>query len=71
MTKEQVKPIPARVHEVKEGPNDGQLAITIAWFPSAKELEDITRGCPIFVTMFGGLAPHCLTTSLEEATSVK
>lgn len=71
MNEEQVRTIHAHVHEVQGGGNDGIVSVTCAWLPSAKDLERIMNGGPIFVTMFGGLAPHCITSSFEDAANIK
>lgn len=46
---------------------DGDKIVVVAHKPSAEDIARINAGEPIFLTMVGGLAPHCLTTSFEEA----
>jgi len=70
MTESQVATIPAFAGEVRSGSCDGVHIVVVAWTPTAEELRDIMDGKPIFISMFGGLAPHYLTTSFEQAINV-
>lgn len=60
--------IPAFVGEVKSGSVDGVPLVVVAWRPTSEELDRLNAGCAIFLTMIGGLAPHYLSTTFEEAT---
>lgn len=64
----QVSRIPAWQGTAQGGSCDGQPIIVVAWAPSEAELERIAAGCPIFLTMFGGLSPHMLSTDFHSAT---
>lgn len=46
---------------------DGARIIVTCWRPDACELERIKNGGPIFLTTFGGLPPHFLSTDFAEA----
>lgn len=46
---------------------DGDKIVIVAHKPSAEDIARINAGEPIFLTMVGGLMPHCLTTKFEEA----
>jgi len=59
--------IPAYVGEVKRGSVEGSKIVVVAWLPTPEELAIIKAGGPIFLSMMGGLAPHFVTTSFEEA----
>jgi hypothetical protein len=48
-------------------PMEGDLFVAVAWKPSAEDLQRLQEGGLIYLTMIGGLAPHFLTTNLEEA----
>ena len=63
----QVRTIKACAHTALGGPMDGVQMVTVAWMPTPEERQRLAEGGPVFVTMCGGLAPHFLTTSLEEA----
>jgi hypothetical protein len=53
---------------IEGGSCDGfPLAIT-AWRPSEQELAAINAGQPIFVSFVGGVPPHFMTTSFQQAT---
>lgn len=67
MTEEQVFPVNAYVGEVARGQHEGQLIVVVAWRQDRDDMHRLLRGEPIFLTMFGGLAPHMLTTSFQEA----
>jgi hypothetical protein len=70
MTESQVQPVPAYCGQVRGGSCDGVEAVVVAWRPTREEIEQIAAGSPIYLTMIGGLPPHFLTTSFEEATKV-
>lgn len=67
-TESQVLPIPAWQGNVPGGSCDGQPFVVVAWKPDAAELEVLNSGGAIFLSMFGGLAPHMLTTDFKQAT---
>lgn len=64
----QVVPIPSYVGEIARGSCEGQMICVVAWKPTFEDLEKMVNGAPVFLTMFGGLAPHMLTTNFQEAT---
>jgi len=55
---------------IPSGNLDGAHQVIVAWKPSVLDLERINKGEPVFISMLGGLAPHFLTTSFEEAISI-
>ncbi len=70
-TEEQVRTISAFHGRTQGGSLDGDLMVVTAWQPTPGEAERIARGLPIFLTFLGGLPPHTVTTSFEEATSIQ
>ena len=50
------------------GSCDGVFMVVVAWKPSLTELAQLNAGAPIFLSSIGGLPPHFLTTSFEQAT---
>lgn len=64
----QVVPVPAWHGQATGGSCDGQMMTVVAWKPNEAELEHIRNGALIYLTMFGGLAPHMLTTGFHQAT---
>lgn len=60
--------IPAYRGQVVGGSVDGCDLVVVAWRPTHAELTRINLGLPIFLTVIGGLPPHYLSTSFEEAT---
>lgn len=56
---------------VHGGCHDGQKIVVVAWQPTPGELAQLNAGAPVFLTMFGGLVPHCLTTSFGAATTIQ
>lgn len=67
-TDTQVVPIPTFQGQAIGGSCDGQMITVVAWKPTFEDLEKLVNGAPVYLTMFGGLAPHMLTTSFAEAT---
>jgi hypothetical protein len=65
----QCKKIPAFVHQIKKGSIDGATQCVVAWIPDRQDIERILQGQPIFLSVMGGLPPHYLSTSFEEATN--
>jgi len=63
----QCKPIHACVGKAVGGSCDGARVVITAWKPTDDELYDIMQGNPIFLTCIGGLQPHFLSTSFEQA----
>lgn len=63
----QCKPVPAYLGQAQGGSVDGIPIVVVAWQPDAEALAKLNSGEPIFLTMCGGLAPHFLSTSFEEA----
>lgn len=49
------------------GSVDGSDQVVVAWLPTDEDVDRIVAGEPIFISMLGGLAPHFLTTTFEEA----
>lgn len=49
------------------GPLDGAPIMVVAWQPSPEDIEQMEQGKPIYLTMIGGLAPHFLSMSFEQA----
>lgn len=64
----QVRRVPAYLGAAIGGSCDGQTITVVAWKPSSDEIQQLVEGGEIYLTMFGGLAPHMLTTTFQEAT---
>lgn len=64
----QCMPIPAYCGEVERGSIEGSNFVVVARTPTFDELVRILAGGPIFISMMGGLAPHCLSTTFHDAT---
>lgn len=58
------------VGEINRGNLDGSIVTVTAWEPSPEERQAIADGRPIFVSFVGGLPPHFLTTSFQEAVNL-
>jgi len=67
MDETQVSAIAAYRGTIQGGNLDGIDFATVAWLPSPTDLERLKNGEAIYLTMLGGLSPHCLTTSFDEA----
>lgn len=67
-TEGQIATIPAHLGEIP-GPHalEGSKFVVVAWKPSHEDLQCLINGGVIYLTMVGGLAPHFLTTRVEEA----
>lgn len=65
---QQVAPVYAFKSETRSGSCDGTMMVVTAWKPDERELQRLSAGEPIFLTVLGGLPAHMLTTSFEEAT---
>lgn len=65
----QCRTIPAFLGTVQRGSCEGAKLVVVAHMPTPEELARLNAGQPIFLTMLGGLSPHMLTTSFEEATN--
>lgn len=64
----QVRTIRGYVGTMQGGSCDGQPIVVVAWCPTEEQLVELATGAPIFLTCFGGLPPHMLTTNFHDAT---
>lgn len=62
-----VHSIPAFVGAIEGGPFDGSHYTVVAWRPDEKDLERLNNGGVVYLSVVGGLMPHFLCTSFEEA----
>lgn len=70
MVESQVATIHAHVGTVAAGSCEGSPMIVTAWKPDERELARLNAGEPLFLTFLaGGLPPHMVTTSFQEATN--
>jgi hypothetical protein len=67
LAESQVRTVPAHLAQVVSGSVDGARQIITAWKPTAEELQKLQNGALIYLSCLGGLPPHFLTTSFEEA----
>lgn len=49
------------------GSCDGVPMVITAWRPSPEELSELNRGGLVYLTVLGGLPPHFVTTSFDQA----
>ncbi len=63
----QCKAVPAFRGAVQGGSVDGANVVVVAWLPAPAEVLRILHGQPIFLSCLGGLPPHFLSTTFEEA----
>lgn len=61
--------IPAYIGKVNGGSVDGATLVVVAWRPTKAELANLVAGNPIYLSYLGGLPPHFLTTTFEEAAN--
>lgn len=54
---------------VATGSCEGAEMVVTAWKPDANDLVRLNAGEPLFLTVFGGLPPHMVTTNFQEATN--
>jgi len=66
----QVLSIPAFTGTVIGGNLDGSRLVVVAWLPTPEEIEQLKTGAPVYLTMIGGLAPHFLSTTFQQANAV-
>lgn len=53
--------------KVQRGSVEGSQLVVVAWKPSEEEICAMLAGSPIYLSCIGGLPPHFLTTSFDEA----
>lgn len=70
MTEEQCARIPAYTGIIEGGSWDGQSITVVAWRPSLADLEAMSLGKPVYLTVLGSLPPHVMTTDFRHATSI-
>ena len=68
LAESQCSAVNAHVGTIKGGSMDGETCVVVCWQPTPEERERICSGIPIFLSIIGGLPPHYLSTSFEEAT---
>lgn len=69
LVESQVRTIHAYEGTVERGSCEGCKMVVVAHKPTPEDIARIVAGEPIFITQIGGLAPHFLTTSFEEANN--
>lgn len=62
------QPIHAFQGQVQGGIFDGSQFVITAWKPTPEELRVLNEGGSVYLCVMGGLPPHYLTTSFEEAS---
>lgn len=62
--------IPAFHGIIEGGTLDGARIVVTAWQPTPEEIEQIVKGAPVFLSSIGGLPPHFLTTTFQNAVNV-
>lgn len=63
----QVQRVRAYHGTIQRGSVEGLKLVVVAWQPTFRELDDLNKGAPIFLTCIGGLPAHFLTTNFAEA----
>lgn len=69
LDKTQCADIHACKGKVVGGTLDGANFVITAWKPDARELGLLNAGQPVFLTCIGGLPPHHLSVTFEEASN--
>jgi hypothetical protein len=55
---------------INSGSLEGYPVVVVAWKPSEADMERLTNGGLVYLQMVGGgLAPHLLSTTFEEAVN--
>lgn len=67
----QCRNIHAFAGEIRGGSIDGSLIVITAWKPTEEEIEQLKRGGYVYLTVIGGLPPHCLTTDFKSAINIQ
>lgn len=67
LTGSQVRTIYAHIGQVNGGSVDGAAQVIVAWKPTPEEITAIQNGALVFLSCLGGLPPHFLCTSFQEA----
>lgn len=67
LAESQCMKIHAFLGNVHGGSVDGSPIVVVAWLPTHEELNALNMGQPIFLSVLGGLPPHFLATSFEQA----
>lgn len=67
LAESQVQTIPAFVGTVQRGSVEGTPIVVTAWQPSPEDLVRLNAGAPLFLTFLGGLPPHMVKTSFNDA----
>lgn len=68
-SKTKARPIRGKIIQMNKGPLDGLAVAVVAYKPSPLDVSRILAGEPIYISFLGGVAPHYLSTALEEAIS--
>jgi hypothetical protein len=61
------RPIRGRILQVSTGPLDGLAVAIVAYKPNSLEISRLLAGEPVYISFLGGVAPHYVSTTLEEA----
>ena len=68
LAESQVMTIPAFRGDIVGGSMDGEAMVVVAWKPDGLEISRLLAGEPVYLSVIGGLPPHFLSTSFQEAT---
>lgn len=66
MSEGQVRTIPGCRAIVKGGSCDGMPICVVAWKPTPADLLRLQNGGVVYLSVYGGLPPHLLTTVWEH-----
>ena len=61
--------IEAHLSVVEQGIFEGTRRVVVAWKPTDEDLKKLLAGASIYLTCMGGLPPHFMSTSFEDAVS--
>lgn len=66
----QVRTVPAYQSTVARGSCEGVPIVVVAWKLEVADIEKLTQnGAIIYLSCLGGLQPHFMTCTFEEATN--
>lgn len=68
LAESQCHSVPAYKGEIKTGSCDGLKQVVVAWRFTKEEIEVLSNGGLLYLSVIGGLLPHYLSLSFHDAT---